>query len=544
MARDPAKGDARQALRRLRAARRRRYLDPGAWADTLYRVYVTAILGGLAIALVSGALGDARASEDAVEEIARRGPALLGLLVALAVAGGLRSGGRGGPLAIEAPDLQHVLLSPIERGWLLRRLALRRLRTAAFAGAVVGAVIGNLAFRRLPGTPIEWLGSAAAFGALVPLAAYGAAMIASGLRLRWSALNLVGLGVAGWSLVDLYLETTTSPASALGQLALLPLEPGGGSLAAPIAGAVVALAVAYLGVRWIDGTSLEAARRRAGLAAELRFALTFQDLRAVILLRRELASELPRRRPWVRLDSSSQSRHPVWRRGWRSFLRWPAVRGGRVCLLGAVAGLALCGAWQGTTPLVLVAAFALLVAGLDAVEPLAQEVDHPTRRDLLPVDPRRLIGRALAAPTVLMLGVSLVALATALAVTQARLVLEVGVVMVLPAALLILCSAALSATNDPSKYLLTPVLGYIQTAIPFALAVSAVAPVLVAREAALQGHPPAAAAALAAAVVVLVSLAAFWALGKRVAGGESDLVSAIVGRDTDLAASVGIEVGR
>ena len=187
-----------------------------------------------------------------------------------------------------------------------------------------------------------------------------------------------------------------------------------------------------------------------------------------------------------------------------------------MCVLGAVAGAAVCGAWQGTTPLVLVAALALLVAGFDAVEPLAQEVDHPTRRDLLPVLPKQLIRRHLVAPTALMLGVVLVAVVTALLIARASLVIEVGAVIALPTALLVLCGVALSATNDPYAYMLNPTFGYVQTALPFALAILAVLPVLGAREAALQGYSPLGAAISSAFLVALASLGAIWWLGRRI----------------------------
>ena len=303
----------------------------------------------------------------------------------------------------------------------------------------------------------------------------------------------------------------------LGELALWPLVGDSASFLLPLAGALAAVAVAVLGLRWIGGTSLEAALRRAGLAAELRFAVTLQDLRTVILLRRQLASELPRHRPWLRLRGSARrSGGAVRRRAWQSFLRWPAARVARVCVLGAVAGAAVCGAWQGTTPLVLVAALALLVAGFDAVEPLAQEVDHPTRRDLLPVLPKQLIRRHLVAPTALMLGVVLVAVVTALLIARASLVIEVGAVIALPTALLVLCGVALSATNDPYAYMLNPTFGYVQTALPFALAILAVLPVLGAREAALQGYSPLGAAISSAFLVALASLGAIWWLGRRI----------------------------
>ena len=134
----------------------------------------------------------------------------------------------------------------------------------------------------------------------------------------------------------------------------------------------------------------------------------------MIVLRRQLAQELPRQRPWVRLrravPRAGWSRHPPAPRAaggadghvaagrdqppvpaisrcgggrWHGILRWPALRFARLVVLGAVAGLALVGVWQGTTPLVVVAGLALYVAGLDAVEPVAQEVDHPDRQDSL-----------------------------------------------------------------------------------------------------------------------------------------------------------------
>jgi hypothetical protein len=240
--------------------------------------------------------------------------------------------------------VQHVLLAPVDRSIALRGLALRQLRTAVFVGAVVGAVIGNFAFRRLPGEAVEWLASTLAFFSLLPVVAIGSALIASGRRMRVVSASLVGVGIVCWSLADVYLETVTSPASMLGELAVWPLAGDNETFALPFLGVIIALVVVALALRWVGGTSLEAARRRADLTTELRFALTLQDLRTVILLRRQLASELPRTRPWARLPSGGPWRDSVWRRDWQSFLRWPAVRVARACVLGAVAGLAACGA--------------------------------------------------------------------------------------------------------------------------------------------------------------------------------------------------------
>ena len=516
---DGAAGDRERALKDLRAARRRRYFDSLAWMDTLYRLYLTAIFGGVAIALVSGALGDARADAHAVNQLSVHGPALIGVLVALAVAAGWRAGGRGGPLAIEAADVQHVLLAPIDRSAYLRRIAVRRLGAATFTGAVVGLVVGNLAFRRLPGPTAEWLACDAAFGALVPLATLSVAMIASGLRLRQRTVDLLALLIVGAAVVNVAFDlgSNGTNAGALGELAIWPLRPEGESLSELLPTLLIVLTAAALGLHWVGGISLAAARRRAALTEGLRFAITLHDVRAVILLRRQLAAERPRRRPWKRLDPAARIRQVVWRRDWQSFLRWPAVRLARVGVLGVIAGLALCGAWSGTTPLVVVAGLALFVASLDAVEPLAQELDHPTRAGLLPLAGRVLAERHLVAPTALMLGVALVAVASAAIVAQDPLALEVGAVIAVPSGFLLVCCGAVSVTNDPLKYLLTPAFGYAQTAAPMVLSVLAVLPVIAAREAALRGGSPAVAAALAAALATGFSAVAIWELRRRMA---------------------------
>jgi hypothetical protein len=502
-----------EALRDLRAARRRRYAENLAWLDTLYRIYVGVIFGGWGLALVSGALADANVGEHGIGQIREHGPAVCGLLVALATAAGLRSGARGGPLALEAAEVQHVLLAPIDRGAALRPLALRQLRTPCFFGAVLGAIAGNFAFRRLPGSPAEWLAAGAVFGALLPVFFLASAMAASGRRVPPVKATLVGVLLIGWSTLDLLTGTMTSPATLAGEIAVWPLR----SDAGPIVGIAAALLLAFVGLRWAPGLSLEAARRRATLAAELRFAVTVQDLRTVVLLRRQLAAETPRQRPWLRLGR----RFPggaVLRRGLQSHLRWPVVRVARFLAFGVVAGLAIAGTLKGTTPLVVVGGLVLLLAAFDAVEPLAQEVDHPTRRDLVPVRPDSLIRRHLLAPTAAMTLVCLLGAATAAVAEQSAGVLVIGAGLALPVAFLLLCAAALSASNDPYAFLLNPGLGYVQTAGPILLAIAGVGfPVLVTREAGGAGQTPAGAAISAGFWVLALAGVAAWYLGHRIA---------------------------
>jgi hypothetical protein len=502
----------------MRAARRRRFVGQLDVMEVVYRVYVAAIFGAIVLSLIAGAVNDAHVSDHAVESLADHGPALLGIAVALAVFAGLRSGARGGPLAIEDAEVQYVLLAPIDRRAALRSSALRQLRIATLGGAVLGAVAGNFAFRRLPGSPVEWLACLAAFGAALPLCALGSALLASGRRLRPALAGSFGTLFLAWSLADVILGTKTSPATMLGVLATLPLQSG--TLAASSAlGFAIATAAGLIGLLSLGGLSLEAARRRATLTAQLRFSASVQDLRAVVLLRRQLASESPRRHPWLRLRDPVLAARPVWRRGWQSILRWPPARLGRVLAVGIVAGLLAAAAWSAATPLIVLAGLALLVAALDLVEPLAQEVDHPLRRDLVPVKPNSLIQQHLVAPVAAMSVVTLFGTLAAMALGSLETAAGVGAVMIVPTAFVLLCCAALSATNDPYAYLLVPQIGYMQTALPIVVAMIAVAaPVLAAREAASRGGSAVLVAALVECVLLAVGAAMAAWLGQRVAG--------------------------
>src|SRR4051812_14652548 len=108
---DDVAADAHSVLVDLRRARRRRRTSDVDVFEALYRSYLTAVLVGLAILMLSGLTGDTRLTESALDHVRRDGAAAVGLACAFVVAVGLRSGGRGGPLVIEAADVRHVLLS-------------------------------------------------------------------------------------------------------------------------------------------------------------------------------------------------------------------------------------------------------------------------------------------------------------------------------------------------------------------------------------------------------------------------------------------------
>jgi hypothetical protein len=533
--------DERRVLTDLRRSRRRRRTADFDVFEAIYRAYITGVVSTIVIWLLSGVVGDTRANAAAVARVDAHGAAVVGIVVGVAFAIGCRSGGRGGPLVIEAADVRHVLLSPVDRNVALRPPAWRQLRFGGSVGAAVGAAAGLLAYRRLPGDPLAWIVSGAFTGAFASAGSLGLAMIVSGRRLGSRVGTLLALLVAGWSVADYFGHTTTSPATDLGVLALWPLQ------FRPIGfiGPVVAVAAVVVGLALVGGASIEAAERRATLVGQIRFAATLRDLRTVVVLRRQLAQELPRQRPWIRLartlpapppriapgqppagapsrrDTVKPRWFPVWRRGWHGILRFPGLRLARLAVLGAVAGAALVGVWRGTTPLLLVAALALYVAALDAVEPLSQELDHPDRRDGYVVEEGVLFLRAVGPSVVLMIVVALFGWVTAVALTVgSALAVQVGGLMLVPAALCGVGAACISVIQGPppvfssTDSMLPPemagVRALLRTVIPPLVALVGVLPVLAGRSPPARQSAVAGTGAVLPFVIVLVLVVGGW----------------------------------
>jgi hypothetical protein len=497
------------ALVDLRRARRARRIENIHWVDALYQAYLTALLGTLAIVFLSSIVGDNELDAAAQRHLLADGPAFLGIVVAVAIAIGLRSGARGGPLAIEAADVRHVLLAPIDRGLALRAPALRQLRFALFVGAVTGGIAGEMAARRLPRSPLAWIVCGALFGAATVALALGAGLAVSGRRVpRWIASTLA-LVLVAWAVADAAGAVPGSPTAWLGHLALWPLEFDALALV-PLALAVVLVVV---GVRSAGGLSIESAQRRSTLVGQLRFAATLQDVRTVIVLRRQLAQELPRLRPWLRVRRGLARPFPVWRRGWHGVFRWPAARLGRLLLLGIAAGLALRGVWDGTTPLIVVAGLAMFLAGLDAVESLAQESDHPGLRDAFPVETGSLHLRHLPGAVIVSFAVALIAAAAGVAVHPSRGAFAVAALSVLPGAFGATAGGVTSvvmgapAQSDSALFLPPEITGMriaARTAWPPLVAIFGCVPVLAARAADNAGQDAYRGAAAAAMPMVIV----------------------------------------
>jgi len=493
----------------LRRARRKQRTAAIHWVDALYQVYVTGLVAVVIVVGASGLVGDGQVSVAALVDVKQHGPAAMGLVAALAVFMGLRSGSRGGPLALERPDVRHVLLSPVDRGVALRGPAWRQLRFMVTAGAAVGATAGQLALRRLPGNAAEWLLVGALFGITVVGLTYGSALVASGAGIPGPVATAVGGALVAWSVADLTGHAPMAPGSVAGRLALWPLELD----LIGLLGTAAAIVLVVVGMLTVAGTSLEAAERRTALVGQLRFAVTLQDLRTVLVLRRQLAQERPRPRPWIPAIRQKPT-FPVFHRGVRSVARWPLSRIVRVLLMAIVAGLAFRGAWAGTTPLVVLAGLALWVAALDAAEPLGQEVDHPGRTDTFPFERGQLFLQHLAITWVVSVKVGLLAGVVAALPIGDGVPLGPALVAGAAAGLMAGSGAIVSVVQgapDPVDTLsmITPEIAGIRTvyrtALPPAMAIIGTLPLLAGR-ASVQGieEPPPVPAAFSIALVMVV----------------------------------------
>lgn len=383
------------ALRDLRRARRRKRLAELEWFEALYRVYLAAFVFGGSFLFLSGLVTDGVLSDETTRRVIDEGPGWLGVAVVVIAALGLRSGSLGGPLALEEADVRHVLGAPIDRRRVLLGPALQRTRSLAFVGALLGAASGQLVGHRLPGTELTWAMSGAMFGVSVAVLYVASALVTHALRApRWT-VTVLGSAVVAWQFVSALPDRvdTVGPADAFGGLAFWEIRVEWIDVVAPIFSVVLLM----IGLSALGRFSVEALSRRAALVTQLRFAVTLQDLRTVMLLRRQLSHERSRRRPWL---TRRRGRGPTaeWQRAWHGILRFPGARLVRTASLAVIAGAASGGVMNGTAPLAVVAGFVCFVIGLELTEPLAQEVDHGDLTDRLPVDRGETYLRLLAVP--------------------------------------------------------------------------------------------------------------------------------------------------
>lgn len=510
--------DPEGALEDWRRYRSRKRLADVHWVDALYRAYLAALVSGFVVLGAASVVGDTPVRTT--DALLADGEALLGLVVAVLVSVGLRSGSRGGPLALDRADVRHVLLAPVDRVSALRGPARHQLRFLVFAAAVAGATGGHLADRRLEGNGAAWTVCGALAAVTAVALAHGSACLAAGTRVRPWVASALSLVLVGWAAADVADRVAWSPSAAAGGIALWPERVRAGE---PVA-LVVVVAVVIVGLRVIGGVSIEQLERRSRLVGQLRFAATLQDLRTVVVLRRQLAQERPRTRPWLR-PALPRRAVPVLVRDVRSLLRWPLGRIARLGVLAAVAGVAGRAAYDGTTPMVVVAGIALFVAGLDAAEPLGQELDHPTRRDGVPVPAGSIHVRHLPAVLAVATGVAAVAAAVAVAVDPAGGAWSVAAACVPAAGLGAACGAVVNllmgamapAGTASSAWNLAPpeaagIRLVYRTAWPPAISILGCSSLLAAREAMADGRDGIGPALLGgAALAGLAGLVAGWA---------------------------------
>lgn len=433
--------NALDVLHDLRRRRKRHRLGDIEWFDAAYRVYLVALFGGGTVLWISSSIGDATVSDRAVADIARNGPALIGMITVLAFLAALRSGAQGGPLALEAPDVAYVMLSPVDRMRALLRPVTQRVRSAAYLAATFGAIVGQLAGRRLPGTPVAWAASGALFGITTAMLWAGTALVAHAIRLPLWIATSIGLAGVAWQSAALAWHIP-GPANLDGSLAMWGWRQHPIDLVAPL----LALIVVVAGVGMLQRTSLDALARRSSLVAQLRFAVTMQDLRTVILLRRQLNQEQTRGKPWVAVPR--RIGHPIARRGMASVARFPATRLVRMTAFAAMAGVLQAMVVRGTTPALIGTALMLFVLGLEAMEPLSQEVDQPDRTDSLPIERGELFVRHLLAPALALVPFAVVAAACAVAVLGTTTAITPAAILALPTVLAGAAGGAVSIVRD------------------------------------------------------------------------------------------------
>ncbi len=474
----PDQRTSKATLGELRKTRQRRRLGDTDWYDIAYRVYLFGLVGLTLVVWLSdavdGAIGDGIDSAD----LLTRGPSIIGLLVVAAFALGVRSGADGGPVAVEVADIRHVLLAPISRRSVMLRPVAQRLRAAAFAIGLGGAVLGQLIATEVEGSRAAWAAACGAYGAIVGVTFVATAVIAHTLRVpRWLATMLAAgalawQGAVAWGIWngDTSGLARVAPGNLAGRLALWGIS----QRPIDVIAIVIALAMTAAALLLGGQLRLEALARRGELVSQLRFAATVQDLRTVVQLRRQLRSEMLRTRPWgqrrrparptpaaltrARAASAgaasdwSPSASAVWRRDSRSLRRLPAARFFRIALLAAIGGVGAALTISASPLFGLLLLGALFFVGLESLEPLSQEIDRPDLTDGIPIERGWIYAHHLVASAVLLAFVGLIGAATAVLVDPelGAMAFAVAVPMVWASAMGPVVVTMLDAPTTPS----------------------------------------------------------------------------------------------
>ena len=505
----------------MRTQRRKRRVEDLEWFDALYRVYLAAFLGGGAIMFLSGLVGDAPIEGQQFTNLVTHVPHGVGLVSAMVVLLGLRSGAHGGPVAVEEAEVRHVLMSPVPRSHALRTPALQRVRTFAFVGAIAGGIANQLLARRLPdaSTPmIGFVACGAVAGALIGSLFVVAALVAHELGIRqWLATAIGSTVVAAQAFVTVTEAQVPGPFDFVGSISMWwhrvhPFD---------AIGIAIIVALAVWSVANVGSLSLESLARRSALVTQMKFAVTLQDVRTVVLLRRALSQEHMRSAPWVSLPRRMGG-DVVVVRGVRSIMRFPLRRLARMAGLTVCAAVAMVVAWNGTTPAVVVAGLCMFVVGLDAVEALSQEIDQPNRTDSFPRERGWLLTRHLIVPSGAMVPFVVIGTATAFVARPEPSTIGYGVLMAVSVAAGAVLGAALNSVNGAPDQAGSATAGLalppemagmgtvIRGAIPPAVTIISCLPLLAFRESVATGNELANGLRAIGAVAIVLMLAGGW----------------------------------
>ena len=340
-------------------------------------------------------------------------------------------------------------------------------------------------------------------------------MIAHAIRLPLWIATTVGLSLVAWQSAALAWHVP-GPANTAGSLAMWGWRQNTNDLAVPVV-AVIAL---LIGMSMLQQTSLDALARRSSLVAQLRFAVTMQDLRTVILLRRQLNQEETRGDPWVKVPRWITP--PIARRGIASVARFPLTRLVRMTAFAVMVGVLQAAVVRGTTPALIGTALMLFMLGLEVMEPLSQEIDQPDRTDSLPIERGELLVRHLVAPALALVPFAVIAAATAVVVLGTSRAIAPAAILALPTILAGAAGGVVSIVRDApdptsstTQAFVPPEMAGISSAmrvgLPILVSALAAAPVLILRRAEQLGTSATGAALRGAvAALLLTFLVGFW----------------------------------
>jgi len=509
------------ALGEMRTRRRKNRIQDLEWFDALYRVYLAAFVGGGVIMFLSGLVGDDPLVGQEVLDLTTHIPHVVGLVAAIVVFLGLRSGAHGGPIAIEEAEVRHVLMAPISRTTALRNPAVQRVRSFVFVGAIAGGVANQLLERRLvdeSAPMIVFIIFGALAGGIMGALFVVSALLAHGFGASQSIATTLGAALVVLQATVLFADVhIAGPFDFVGSISMWWLD----VYYWDFIGVAVVVALTVVSIARVGSLSLEALARRSALVSQMKFAVTLQDLRTVVLLRRQLSQEHMRTQPWLRLPRAMGG-DVVIIRGLRSLMRFPLRRLVRMATLSGVGGYLFVVAWNGTTPALVVAGLLLFIVGLDVVEPLSQEIDQPDRTDSFPRERGLLLTKHLIVPALTALPFVKVGVVVAFIARPEISTLGYGTLLGLAAGAGAVGGAALNSISgapDPAGsatagLALPPEMSgmgtLIRGALPPAITIAACLPLFAVRESVASGNELLNALRAVGAVALLIFLVGGW----------------------------------